>query len=151
MQIDLINLLYEKASLTALLGRHSVHNTPLINWVARPDKEQALPAITLSTISTVPEYDQQGRQGLEPSRVQFDVWSDNYLDGNRVAHALREALSPVGVEFVDMVQGATRFKQFLFEGFRDLNDDDLDGGGDIFHTTSDAIIWHCPAIAPVQG
>ena len=142
MQVDFTNLLKAHPPLTALLARDADDDQPLINWVTRPDKSR-LPALTLETVSTIPEVDQSGRGEMEPTRVQIDIWSDSYGKGRAIYRVLIDLLFPHG-NFVSHEKGATRFERFILDGDRDLPVTDLDGGQRVFHIAVDFIIWHKP-------
>lgn len=140
MQQDLIDHLHASTGLRDLLGSHSKHETPLINWVTRPDKE-GLPAMTLETISSIGQYAQGGRSNETPTRVQFDIWSNTYDAARKIAKALVEYLNPPG-DFEDVIVGSTRFHRFYFDADRDLPVMDLQGGERVYHIALDAEIWH---------
>jgi len=140
MQQDYIDHLHASETLQALLGSHSKHETPLINWVTRPDKE-GLPAMTLETISTVGQYAQGGRSNEEPTRIQHDIWANSYLEARKIAKALRDYIDP-RADFADVEVGDTRFHRIFFDADRDLPVQDLQGGERIYHIAIDAEIWH---------
>ena len=99
----------------------------------------------MENIGAVPQYDQSGRGGLEPTRVQFDIWSSNYAKGRQTFNILRDFLDPE-TEAPARTQGGTTFERFLVEEGRDLPVTDLSGGGRVFHIAADVIIWHRGAV-----
>ena len=145
MQEDFIDYLHNAAPLVALLASHTVHGTPLINWVTRPDKED-LPALTLTVVSPIPNYDQGGRVDLESVRIQCDFWSDLYSEGRSISKAFRDFIDPRDTEFTSFTHGSTFFHRVTFEtDGRDLPVADLPGGGRVHPVTSDIVVWHKPA------
>ena len=142
MQTNLIDLLLSHEPLTDLLAKDSEDNVPLINWLTRPDGT-GMPAITLETVSTTPQYDQQGHGGFEPTRVQFDIWSGAYGQGREVYKVLRAFLDPE--QYTPRIQDETHFDRFILDGDRDLPAADLPSGR-VYHIAVDFIIWHRRAV-----
>lgn len=144
MKTDLQDLLLAHEPLTAKLAKDPEDNVALINWITRPDLS-ALPAITLEGIGTTPQYDQKGRSGFQPTRIQFDIWSSTFAAGTEIFNVIHEWLEPEG-SFPTRTQGGTIFDRFELQADRDLPVTDLAGGGRVFHIAADFIVWHRKAV-----
>ena len=96
------------APVTALVGSR-------IYWVDRP-QASALPAITLQTISDDRPQHMKGFIGLNPARVQVDLWTASYGAAADLAEKVIAALAPA-----DTANGI-RFERAFVDGKRDLGE-----------------------------
>lgn len=64
-----------------------------IDWVERP-QGKPLPAVTLQSVADAREQNFKGFEGLQPARVQYDVWADTFADARSTAEALISAAVP---------------------------------------------------------
>lgn len=64
-----------------------------IDWDERPQASD-LPAVTMRLIGDGREQHLKGFQPLQPARVQYDVWADNYASAAAVKEVLISAAVP---------------------------------------------------------
>lgn len=117
-----------------LLGETDAANR--VYWVDRPQLSD-LPAITLQTIDEGREQILSGFGGLQESRVQLDVWGDNYASVQTVADEAIIAVVPAGS------QGGTAFSRTMIELLRDLSE--ATETKTVFRKSMDLILHHSPA------
>jgi hypothetical protein len=108
-----------------------------VTWVDRP-QASTLPAITLQTISADRPRTYNGMQGLRLSRVQMDVWADDFDQGRTVYEAAVAALIPSR-----LTENGIFFDHINFEGEADLTER-LETKT-IYRTRVDLLVWHQPA------
>lgn len=108
-----------------------------VYWLDRP-QGTALPAITLQTISADRPRTYNGMQGLRLSRVQMDVWANDYDEGRTVFEAAVAELIPSRLE-----ANGIFFDHINFEGEADLTER-LETKL-IYRTRVDLLVWHQPA------
>lgn len=110
-----------------------------IDWVERP-QGKSLPAVTLQGISDAREQNLKGFEGLQPARVQYDVWGDTYASVRDTVEALIAAAVP------SQTGNGHRFTRAMVElPPRDLTERVSAGDGlnkTVFRTTFDLIHHH---------
>lgn len=132
---------WQEALRTRLLA-----NSPLgtivstrIDWVERP-QGKTLPAVTLQSVADAREQNLKGFEGLQPARVQYDVWGDTYASVRDVVEALIAAAVP------SQTANGHRFTRAMVElAPRDLTERVSAGDGQnktVFRTTFDLIHHH---------
>ena len=125
-------LLLNDASLVALVGSR-------VNWVLRPQEIAGLPALVLQVVSTIPEYDMDGKTGLTSSRIQIDAYAATYGAARRSMRAALAVLSGFSGVF-----SGIDFQGIFQDSERDFQTDDTGGDQRLFRTQADVIVWHCP-------
>lgn len=131
MEEALVALLLAAAGVSAKVGTR-------IFWASRP-QGTALPAITLTKVSGVPDYTNDGRSNLATARVQVDCEAETYLAGKTLARAVRDALDIVPTT----ISGCTLQGAFI-DGERDLYEFDAETqeAGHPFGVSLDVIVHH---------
>jgi hypothetical protein len=86
-----------------------------IYWVVRPQQD-ALPAITLQTITDGRPQHFGGFQAMRPSMVQIDAWGTTYAQVRALAEAIIAALAPAHSE------NGIAFERGFFSDVRDLGE-----------------------------
>lgn len=138
---------WQEALRTRLLadGTLSALVSTRIDWVERP-QGKALPAVTLQSISDGREQHLKGFEGLQPARVQYDVWGDTYASVRAVVDALIGDESQDGAAIVSNTANGHRFTRAMVElAPRDLTERTSAGDGQrktVFRTTFDLIHHH---------
>lgn len=64
-----------------------------IDWVERP-QGKTLPAVTLQSIADARDQNFKEFEGLQPARVQYDVWGDTFASVRGVVETLIAAAVP---------------------------------------------------------
>lgn len=115
MEESLIAHLLATSALSALVGARVYPG-------ARP-QSSALPSATMNVISSTPAYSDDGEDGLQDDRVQFDCWGMTYTSAKQVAREIIKALSAYkGGIFLyitlelqhDLREGGTDDAEYLF-------------------------------------
>lgn len=104
-----------------------------INWIIRPQGD-ALPAITLQTISGGNETDYTANQQTQTNRVQIDVWGKTYASVRALAAAVIAAVEP------PHSGDGIRFERSFLENQSDLGEQT--DTGFIHRISLDFIIWY---------
>jgi hypothetical protein len=104
-----------------------------VHWVERPQAE-ALPAITLQTISGGNETDYQTNQQTQSNRVQVDVWGKTYASVRALSRAVTDAIEPAHSG------NGIRFERSFLESQSDLGEDT--DAGFVHRISLDFIIWY---------
>lgn len=116
-----------------------------IDWLERP-QGKPLPAVTLQSISDGREQHMKGFEGLQPKRVQYDVWGDTFASVRAVVEALIGDASQDGAATVSNTANGHRFTRAMVElAPRDLTERVSAGDGQkktVFRTTFDLIHHH---------
>lgn len=107
-----------------------------VYWLERPQGD-ALPAITLQTISGDRPQTYTGFQGWRISRVQLDAWAASYASARSILDAAVAALAPL------VASNGIRFDRTDFESERDGTD--RLGTATIYRTGIDLIVRHAQA------
>lgn len=137
MQIDLITRLRGDAQLAALLG--ATGSRPSVDWVSRPNGSNT-PSVTLTEVSTRPDYTQDDKSEWQEVVVQMDAWSDTVLTGNLIIDRL------IALMQSRAIVGDTVFNRaFINGGPRNMRVEDLAGGERLNHKTVDFRFYHKPA------
>lgn len=106
MEEDLLTYLFSQSGVTARLGTR-------INWNKRP-QGGALPAAILRVITDTSSYSMEGDNNLDRTRVQVDVYAEEYSTAKLAARAIDAALkSHQGTT------GNTSFRGVFKDGGRD--------------------------------
>lgn len=84
LEPGLVALLNADSTVTSLCGARIY---PLL----LPDSP-VLPSVTYQTISSVPQYTNDGATGFTINRVQIDVWGSGYLSVKTLSEAIRSVL-----------------------------------------------------------
>lgn len=129
MEEALISKLLTDAGVAALVGAR-------VYPVSRP-QASPLPAIVLTTISSIPVYTDDGESGLEQSRVQIDCIGQSYADAKLTSRAVKASLSA----FVGSVDGK-EFQNILIDGERDFRESGSNVESYPFRTVIDFQVWH---------
>lgn len=129
MQAALTARLLADTDLAALVGDR-------INWLTRPE-EDGLPAITLQVISDPRPQHFDGFQELRETRVQVDVWAQDYLAALNVTETTIAALAS------ETTTGGTHFRRSFIDSLSDTTE--RLGQISIYRTTFDIVVWHSPA------
>lgn len=109
-----------------------------IHWVTRPQGE-ALPALVLTLVSSVPEEDLEGETpDFWTSRVQVDALSRSHAEAWAIAGAASSALLPDAVVGTDPDQMTFEIAERL--GPRDLGE--ADEKGFVHRASTDMIFRH---------
>jgi len=140
MQSELLSILRDDEPLAAILGEHN--GRALIDFITRPRKSNLLPALSLLCIEPPDNADQDGQDNLRSTRVQFDFFGARYEHCRTAFRRTREILTPRDGAFVRFVGDDEIIERVSFEGSRDLDVTELNGGGTVFHLEADFIIWH---------
>lgn len=124
----LIAYLLADSGLTALVSTR-------IGYVVN-DQATADPRVTITPVSRVPAYADDGEAGLTESRVQIDSYSTVDTNALAISRAVFARLSAVsatlsGVDFqtVHLVSEDVGFEKY-------------DDGSELFRVRQDYIIWH---------
>ncbi len=120
---------YLVAHLTALIGER-------VDWLLRPQGE-ALPSVSLQTISAPPEYHMDGRDDLQGDLVQIDVWASTFASLRQVERALTAALdgpfdAPITEAFIENRRETTEAQ----------DGPDATGSTTFFRASLDVRVWH---------
>ena len=99
----------------------------------RMPHDTKLPAITFSRISAVREMTHNGNSHLARPRLQFNCWSEDYLEAKELAHKLMNILHGFSGE----VDGITIRSVTV-----DLEFDIFDDATNLYQTLLDATFWH---------
>lgn len=133
-QADLVARLRDDATLTSLLGSRG--DSPAVNWVDRPDTA-SLPSLTLTEVSSAPNYVQAGRIRQTEVTIQIDAWAATPLETIAAldrAVAILESAADLGV---------TAFtRAFVTSGPRTMRAEDLPGGMRVHRRTVDLTFHH---------
>ncbi|MGK2908746.1 MAG: DUF3168 domain-containing protein [Sphingobium sp.] len=105
-----------------------------VDWMVRPEKD-ALPSVTLQTVSDPRPQHLKGMDGARPTRVQIDCWAATYVAALDLARAVIAVLS------VPATISGKRFGNAQVEGQRDLGETVSDGSF-IHRQSVDFVIWH---------
>lgn len=125
MEETIVALLLNNAAIAQIAGKR-------VTWVER-EQGAALPAVVLTKVSGVRDYNMDGPSGLVSSRVQADCWALKFKDSVRLGRAVRDALS--GYRAGD-TQGA------FIEAERQSVEKEPDGATRYFRVSLDFMIWH---------
>jgi hypothetical protein len=106
-------------------------------WDER-NQDGPLPAIVLTLISPGREYDHDGWDGLNDSRVQTDVWGKTPAECLAVSRALSSAIEP------EMTIDSWILGPAFLEDEGGGQSEDLGGGAKIFRRRSDWMIMNRP-------
>jgi hypothetical protein len=104
-----------------------------IEWLLRP-QGQALPAITLTTVSDDRPDTMKGFAAMRSTRVQVDCWAQEYATARALAEAVIVAAA------LPAASNGIRFGRAGVEGPRDLTEETTPGT--IARATLDLIVWH---------
>lgn len=109
-----------------------------VYWNERP-QATALPSVTLTRITGIPQYEMSAVSGLVMSRVQVDCWGQTYAAAKGVARAIKAAASGFRG-----TAGGTVFQGAFVDAERDMElEPTIDNAAERFHRVSlDFLIWH---------
>lgn len=129
----------EEALVARLTGVTAISNIvgTNISWFERP---RAFPAVTLTEVFSGREWTQDGPDGLDAPRVQFDCWSTKPSQAEAIARLIlaeMEQLTPV------TVSGWVFYPAWLEQRIRDA--EQIDGGAVIYRTALDLNFHHSSA------
>lgn len=126
MEADLLALLAPIAS-----GR---------SYYVRAPQGEPYPYLILNRASLVPNYTMAGASGLSQTRMQIDVYGNNWPSTVSTAQALQNLVSG----FSGIV-GSTRFQGIFIDAVRDLPASDAGDVTQLFRISIDIMIHHTPA------
>ncbi len=131
MEEALTALLLGHAPLTGLVGQR-------VHWLRQPVGDAAFPYVNLQIAGGDRSYHMQGETGLRKTRVQADVWAENYTSSKAVMRAFEDVLSGYSGSILGVkIQGA------FMEQPRDLTDETTGAERQLFRLTVDTeISWH---------
>ena len=126
MEADLLALLAPIAS-----GR---------SYYVRAPQGEPYPYLILNRASLVPNYTMAGANGLSQTRMQIDVYGNNWPSTVSTAQALQNLVSG----FIGIV-GSTRFQGIFIDAVRDLPASDAGDVTQLFRISIDIMIHHTAA------
>lgn len=105
-------------------------------WLRRPQRDDALPAATLTQVGGFRDRHLSGASGLVEAGVQVDVWATTYRDAKEAMAGILAVVNayrhPAGGE----IQG------IFIDAERDLTDADIADGRLLFRVSADLTIQH---------
>lgn len=115
---------------------------PNIGWSERR-RSDALPAIVVTMISETRDYTHGGPDGLDLSRLQFDVYAEDPDTIPAITSALRAEmeLTPEA----STVHGGIRFHPAWQDGRRYIAPEDIDGANTLFRESIDMSFYYEPS------
>ena len=125
MEEALIAHLLATSALAALIGTRLYPGS-------RP-QGGTLPAITMNVISSTPGYSDDGEDGIQEDRVQFDCWGNTYTSAKTVA---REVINSISA-----YQGGI-FLYITLELQHDIREGGTDDAEYPFRTSMDFIVTY---------
>lgn len=113
-------------------------------WFVRAPQGQPYPYVILNRASSVPSYTMEGPNGYTATRIQIDVYGDQWPSVFSDVQSLQALLSG----YRGIVSG-TRFQGIFIDSLRDLSTSDtgerVSPVTPLYRTTLDIIIHHSPA------
>lgn len=98
LEQDVFEILKSDAAITAIVADRI--------YPIAPPQNIDFPALTYQTVSDFQGYNMEGGDGLNQSRIQFDIFSDSYAGGKALQDAVNSALSGYIGEAGVQIQGA---------------------------------------------
>jgi len=107
-----------------------------ITWDERPQGE-ALPAVVLNLIDSIPEYSDEGIAGLSTARVQIDCWAAKRPGDSGSTLAKQVAAAVVDAMPVSMTVNGVEFQGVFLDVARDFPPETGPGNVQFFRRSLD--------------